>query len=297
MIDAPLALAFTAGLVATVNPCGFAMLPAYASYFMGLEDNADRSTATAIASGLRVGVVVSVGFMAVFGIFGIFITLGLRSIMDAIPWVAIVIGGGVGILGIAMLFGYQPVISLPKFRSNVSKERNHSAVLFFGVSYAIASLSCTLPIFLTVVAGAVSRGSFISGFVTFLVYGLGMSVVLIALTITLALGKKGLLGWLRKSGRFIGRVSGVILVLAGAYIILFWATNLGDPTGPVSGPIFFIERLSSQFTQSIGDNPALWGVGFAAIVAAGIAAVFLAGGSSGKGELGTEDASVREEAL
>ena len=35
MIDAPLALAFAAGLVATVNPCGFAMLPAYLSYFMG----------------------------------------------------------------------------------------------------------------------------------------------------------------------------------------------------------------------------------------------------------------------
>ena len=33
MIDAPLALAFSAGLVATVNPCGFAMLPAYLSYF------------------------------------------------------------------------------------------------------------------------------------------------------------------------------------------------------------------------------------------------------------------------
>ena len=36
-MDAPLALAFTAGMVATVNPCGFAMLPAYLSYFLGLE--------------------------------------------------------------------------------------------------------------------------------------------------------------------------------------------------------------------------------------------------------------------
>ena len=28
MIEAPIALAFAAGMVATVNPCGFAMLPA-----------------------------------------------------------------------------------------------------------------------------------------------------------------------------------------------------------------------------------------------------------------------------
>ena len=27
------------GMVATVNPCGFAMLPAYLSYFLGLEDS------------------------------------------------------------------------------------------------------------------------------------------------------------------------------------------------------------------------------------------------------------------
>ena len=36
MIDAPLGLAFAAGLVATINPCGFAMLPAYLSFFLGL---------------------------------------------------------------------------------------------------------------------------------------------------------------------------------------------------------------------------------------------------------------------
>ena len=37
-MDARLALAFSAGMVATVNPCGFALLPAYLSYFLGLED-------------------------------------------------------------------------------------------------------------------------------------------------------------------------------------------------------------------------------------------------------------------
>ena len=37
MIRGHLALAFSAGMIATVNPCGFAMLPAYLSYFLGLE--------------------------------------------------------------------------------------------------------------------------------------------------------------------------------------------------------------------------------------------------------------------
>ena len=37
MIDGLFAYAFTTGMLATVNPCGFAMLPAYLSYFLGIE--------------------------------------------------------------------------------------------------------------------------------------------------------------------------------------------------------------------------------------------------------------------
>ncbi|MGD9755164.1 MAG: cytochrome c biogenesis protein CcdA, partial [Acidimicrobiia bacterium] len=54
MGGAPLALAFAAGMLATVNPCGFAMLPAYLSYFVGLEDDpsaagADRTVLRSVA--------------------------------------------------------------------------------------------------------------------------------------------------------------------------------------------------------------------------------------------------------
>ena len=41
VIDGLFAYAFTTGMLATVNPCGFAMLPAYLSYFLG-----DREPAT-----------------------------------------------------------------------------------------------------------------------------------------------------------------------------------------------------------------------------------------------------------
>jgi cytochrome c biogenesis protein CcdA len=84
MIDAPLGLAFAAGLVATLNPCGFAMLPAYLSYFMGLDESADGSGdqvgGNAVAEALRVGGVVSVGFLVVFGVTGLLINAGPSSI-------------------------------------------------------------------------------------------------------------------------------------------------------------------------------------------------------------------------
>ena len=57
MIEGPFAIAFGAGLVATMNPCGFAMLPAYLSYFMGLNDDGEANRATSLRRALVIGAV------------------------------------------------------------------------------------------------------------------------------------------------------------------------------------------------------------------------------------------------
>lgn len=270
MIEAPLALAFTAGLVATVNPCGFAMLPAYLSYFIGLgDDDIDEGGGAAVARGLVVGAVVSSGFLLVFGIVGLLVVAGLRSVIEFLPWAAIVIGIAVAGLGVAMLAGYEPVVNLPKIGRG-GGSRRYSGVLLFGISYAVASLSCTLPIFLTVVAGAIPSTSLIGGVMLFLVYGLGMSLVLVVVTIALALGKQGIVQRLRRSTAYVNRISGAILVLAGAYIVWFWVANLSDPLA-ASGPVVVIERWSSQLTELIGNRPLLSGALLAIAAAAALA--------------------------
>lgn len=115
MIEGAFALAFTAGLVASVNPCGFAMLPAYLSYFMGLQDERDEpGRAASVLQGFVVGGVVSAGFIVVFALVGVPIALGTRSVIGAIPWAAIIVGLGLVGLGIAMLAGYQLQVGLPK---------------------------------------------------------------------------------------------------------------------------------------------------------------------------------------
>lgn len=273
MIEAPFALAFTAGLVATVNPCGFAMLPAYLGYFMGLSDDAGSGgRSPAVGRGLMVGAIVSSGFLLVFGVVGALVTFGLRSVIELIPWAAMLIGAGIGILGIAMVAGYDPVMSLPK-PGRSGSGRGHPAVFAFGVSYAVASLSCTLPIFLAVVAGAIPQTSLVGGILLFLVYGLGMSLVLVAVTLALALGRSRLVGWLRRSAAYVNRVSGAILVLAGAYIVWFWVTSLSDPLSP-SGPVSVVEQWSSRLTELIGERPVLSGTLLAGVVLVAVIAQF-----------------------
>src|SRR3546814_21089418 len=70
MIDAPLAIAFASGMLAPVNPCGFAMLPAYLGFFLG-QEGGDRDVRASVSRSLGVGLSVSAGFLLVFSIVGL----------------------------------------------------------------------------------------------------------------------------------------------------------------------------------------------------------------------------------
>ena len=268
-MTAALTLAFSAGMVATLNPCGFAMLPAYLSSFMGLQAEKERSTASALRSAFVVAVVVSVGFILVFGIAGIVITAGFRSVIDWIPWLALTIGVAVTVLGIAMLRGYEMTLSLPR-ANRAGKGRGFAGVLGFGVSYAVASLSCTLPVFLTVVATQLTQRSFAGGVLIFLAYGIGMSTMLVGITIVTALGKQSLVTTLRASARHINRISGVILVLAGGFIVWFWGTEITSGATALggSGPLPFVENVSQTALNLVADHTALIAGGFGVLIAA-----------------------------
>ena len=290
-MEIPFALAFTAGLVATVNPCGFAMLPAYLSFFIGGDGNeaAAGGTATSLGRGLVVGGVVSAGFLAVFGVAGVLLTAGVQATIRALPWAAMVVGIGVIGLGIAMLAGRELRVSLPKVGRGGDR-RSLGGVFLFGISYAIASLSCTLPVFLVVVAGTIPQLGFVSGVVTFLVYGLGMSALLIVVTLALALGKRAVVTWLRRASQHVNRVAGGILVVAGAYIVLFWVSTLAGDGSSQLAPVVWVEQLSSAATNWISRWASVLGIVAAASVAAAAGAVWWSRRRSGPAEPDTSPA-------
>lgn len=112
MFDGPYALAIAAGMAATVNPCGFAMLPAYLSAFLGTENRAGG--ASAVGRALGVSAALTAGFVVVFGLFGVIVTPLALSIEDKLPWVTIVIGFALVGLGVALIFGREFSVRIPK---------------------------------------------------------------------------------------------------------------------------------------------------------------------------------------
>lgn len=277
MIDAPLALAFTAGMVATVNPCGFAMLPAYLGYFLGLEGTTDDHTA-GIGRALLVGTVVSAGFLLLFALAGAIVSWTSFSVVDASPWLTVVIGVVVAVLGVAFLAGWDPSIVLPKLDRN-GGGRSLWSMFVFGLSYAIASLSCTLPAFTGVVASTFGRESFVAGLVTFVAYGLGMALLLMVLTLALAVARRGLVTGLRRALPYVQRVSGLIMALMGAYLVWYgiYEIRLLERGEDVSqGPVGPVTAWSSDLSERLYDLDALQAaMVFALVVAVGVLVVLL----------------------
>jgi len=224
----PVSYAFGAGMVSTVNPCGFVMLPAYLSLYLGARDSAfyQRSAGLRTLKALVVGVTVSAGFVALFAIVGAGISAGGNILIRAIPWLAVLIGAGLLILGLAMLAGRSlPARFIGRLVSRIGGPRSAGigGFFLFGVAFGAASLSCTLPIFLMVVGSALASSGFISGLVQFVSYGLGMGLVLIALTLGTALCKEGIVvSGLQGALPYVERAAAVLIVAAGGYILYYW---------------------------------------------------------------------------
>jgi cytochrome c-type biogenesis protein len=235
----PFGLAFGAGMVAAVNPCGFALLPAYLSLYLGTEESgfAQRSAASRGLRALAVGGVVSSGFVALFGLAGAVISAGGTALTSVMPFLGVLVGEALVVLGVWMLLAgrapYAAVLGRLATRLGDPRKVGVKGFFLFGLAYGAASLGCTLPAFLAVVGSGIAAGGVVPGAVRFLGYGLGMASVLVTLTVALAFFKEGLVKWLRGALPYVQTASALLLILAGAYVVFYWwtAQSIGSPPG------------------------------------------------------------------
>ena len=226
---APLGFAFAAGMASAVNPCGFAMLPAYLGLYLGSneKDAARRNPVRNLGRAVLVGGVVTSGFILLFGIAGLVIGGGARTVVDIIPWLGLSVGVLLAIVG-AWTFGGGKLYTgfAGRAASHIGNpgQVGIRGYFLFGLSYGTASLSCTLPIFLAVVGTSLAVSNIPSALGQLFLYGLGMGAVIMALTIGMALFQGAMVGALRKTLGFVQRVSPVLMLVAGSYIVFYWLT-------------------------------------------------------------------------
>ncbi len=225
---------FSIGMLAAFNPCGFAMLPTYLSYFIGADDGEEQSRLRTVTRAILVGLVLTAGFVAVFGGLGIVISLFLNqsTVTEYVGYITVAVGIILIPMGLAMLMGRTITMKLPKMNKGTDSRQTRSMFLF-GVSYAVVSLSCTIGLFTQAVSNTFTQDGFVAGLTSFVAYGVGMGAVILFLTVSLARAKSNVAHSMRRLLPHIGKISGFVLVVAGIYLINYgvWEIQiLADPT-------------------------------------------------------------------
>ena len=229
-----LGFAYAVGAASAVNPCGFAMLPAYLGLYVsgGNQDQDRRQPIRLVSRAVMVGLSVSVGFVALFGAVGLILAFGSQAVVvAALPWVGLAVGVLLIGAGAYMATGGKIYTSLAQraaSRIGDPSQLNVPGYALFGVSYGLASLSCTLPLFLAVLGvGAGLSSGFLDTLSQFLLYAAGMGSVIMALTLGMAVARSVLVRWMRAALPYVGVVGAWLMVVAGTYIVFYWLT-LGD---------------------------------------------------------------------
>lgn len=269
----PLALALVAGALASVNPCGFPLLPAFLSFYVGAdEDDLPRATAR-VGQGLLVGLLVSAGFLAVFAVVGVPIAYGVTQLTSAIPWAGLAIGALMVLGAVAGLAGRTLYVS-PRRPLQVRRRRHPATMVWFGAAYAVCSLGCTLPIFVALVGASLATASVIEGSIVFGAYGLGMATMLMALSLGAALARDGLARRLKRLLPHMQRVASGLLMIAGAYLTYYWARVIWSPPKSLSSDplVGAMTRFATLVQRAAGSS----GGRVAVLVAGGVVAVGIA---------------------
>jgi cytochrome c biogenesis protein CcdA len=221
MTGAALAFAFSAGMLASVNPCGFAMLPTFITYYLtGGDEEHELELNERLLRALWLGLVVTGSFLVVFVIAGIILSVGGHALIETTPWIGVIVGLLLIGLGISFLLGRGIAVPIPipqwEFRTQGPR-----GMFLYGVAYAAVSLSCTLPIFLSVFATSLAENDWLSASGLFLAYSLGMGVVITTLALAAALFQSTVLRHMRQIMPVIKRVSAIVLILAGGYLVYY----------------------------------------------------------------------------
>ncbi|MEU9426259.1 cytochrome c biogenesis protein CcdA [Streptomyces sp. NPDC048342] len=246
-----LALAFAAGMIAPVNPCGFALLPAWITYALGDADTSPLPVR--LARALRSGASLTVGFAGTLAAAGLVVSAGARALIQAAPWLGLATGVVLLLLGLAMLAGRSLSLSLPGSPGRAAEgPPTARRMMLFGVGYAAASLSCTFGVLLAVIAQAQATASYGGLLLVFAAYAAGSAAVLLLVALSTAAAGTALTRRITALARYGPRITAAVIVVTGAYLAWYWyptATN-GATTASSSGGLARFSATVSTWVQA-----------------------------------------------
>lgn len=276
-----LGLSFLRGMVATVNPCGFVLLPTYLMYFLGIETTRSDSERATVRRALLVGGAVTAGFIAVFVVVGGVTKWSTGWVLENAKYITGVAGAVFVVLGVAMLFGFKVPLATPALDAS-RRDTTVRSMFVYGVVYATVSLSCTLTLFTPMLF---ERGSVGVGVANGGAFALGMGLLVTALTVALAVANHALLRVLRAAMQHVQALAGAFVLLSGVYLLYyFWVVDVNGGSGPLNEAV---ENVQGRITLWLNDNWRAVAVVLTLVVVAALAYVGARRRPGGGGSVGS----------
>ena len=223
--DSPLlalAALFGAGLLTSLTPCVYPMIPITAAVITGTAKEEQSRWRTAGLTGSYV-----VGMAMLYAFLGLFAGLSgsMFGAVSASPWALLAIGNLLILFALFMLDVIP--IRMPRRLLDWASTReggSYGAVFVLGATSGIVAAPCGAPAFAVVLTWVAATQAGVMGFLYLFVFSLGMTALLVAVGLS-----SGVLARLPRSGPWmlgLKRLAGLVMIGMAEYYFVKAGFNL-----------------------------------------------------------------------
>ena len=151
-----------------------------------------------------------------------------------IPMLQPAVGIIILVLGLLLITNIQYHFLVSPFKGGIGKvmgkvrKEGKSKGLFglfsYGIGYGAAAAGCTAPLIIALIISALGYG-LIGGIVIFLIFSLSAAVLMVLVTILVAASEDTIINKLKVKTELIKKISGVVFIIVGVYLILYYFTS------------------------------------------------------------------------
>lgn len=230
MLDtgSPMAIlvAFASGVLTSLTPCVYPMIPVTVAYMGGAASGSKRRTVLLSAA-------YALGLALVYAVLGVVVAMLGKTFgqFTRNPWIFGAVGTLIVVFGLAML----DVFSIPvpgfagKVQSQGARRGGYFGALMMGGAAGFVAAPCTAPVLLVLLTHVARTGDVAWGGALTFAFALGLSSLLLVVGIS-----AGMLGSLPKPGVWMDRVKkgfGIFMLLVGGWFLYQCVMMLIYPSG------------------------------------------------------------------
>ncbi|MDQ3979173.1 MAG: cytochrome c biogenesis protein CcdA [Actinomycetota bacterium] len=211
-------VAVLAGLISFSSPCALPLVPGYLSYVSALPVS-ELGERQARGVALKASLLFVGGFTTVFTALGVSAALAGNLLLRNRD--TMVRGFGVVIILLGLITA--GVLRIPALqrerRMDLARVPRGPAWAFpLGMAFAAGWVPCTGPVLATIVATASASGTAAWGGVLLALYSLGLGIPFVLLAVGFTRAQRSM-AWLRRNGRRIEVLGGVLLIGVGVLFV------------------------------------------------------------------------------